>query len=123
MSLNKQPQIDMWWDNGSRIVAFPHRPGEPDRATGLCDSDDAHNDLCPDAAMQLGLTDFEEYFSVLRGCVLWSPTKKTSIIYHGNATTPQRLQKMGAEFSLNDWKSRTDTHYMMGDANDDLFED
>lgn len=48
---------------------------------------------------------------------------KTSIIYHGNTTTPQRLQKIAAEFSLTYWESRTDTHYMMGDAIDDLFDD
>ncbi|TWU10514.1 hypothetical protein [Allorhodopirellula heiligendammensis] len=72
--------------------------------------------------MQLGLTDFEEYFSVPRGRVLWSPTKKTSIVYHGNTTTPERLQKIADEFSLADWESRTDIHYMMGDAIGDLFD-
>jgi len=121
--MNNEPQIGIWWDDGSQIVAYPHGPGEADRATGLCDSDDAHNDSWPDAAMRFGLTDFEEYFSIPRGRVLWSPAKQTSIIYHGNATTPQRLKEIAAEFSLKTWESRTDIHYMMGDAIGDLFDD
>ena len=121
--MNKLPQIGIWWDNGSHIVAFPHLPGESDRATGLCDSDDAHNDLWPDAAIRLGLTDSEEYFSVPRGRVLWSPSKKTSIIYHGNATSTDRLEKIAVMFSLTEWEPRTDIHYMMGDAISDLFDD
>jgi len=121
--MKRESQIGIWWDNGTQIVAYPHGPGEAVRVTGLCDSDDAHNDSWPDAAMQFGLTDFEEYFSIPRGRVLWSPAKRTSIIYHGNATTPERLNKIAAEFSLKTWESRTDIHYMMGDAINDLFDD
>ncbi len=121
--LRANPQIGIWWDNGSKIVAFSHLPAEPDRSTGLCDSDDAHNDLWPDAAMRFGLTEFEEYFSVPRGRVLWSPAKQTSIIYHGNATGPERLEKIAKEFSLGNWELRTDIHYMMGDSIDYLFDD
>lgn len=47
--MKDEPQIGIWWDNGSQIVAFPHQPGETELSTGLCDSDDAHNDLWPDA--------------------------------------------------------------------------
>ncbi|TWU38693.1 hypothetical protein Q31b_37710 [Novipirellula aureliae] len=123
MSFSRQPQIGIWWDNGTQIVAFPHSPGNADSATGLCDSDDAHNDLWPDAAMQFGLTDFEEYFSVPRGRVLWSPIKQTSIIYHGNETTTDRLDEIAKVFRLGEWDSRTDMHYMMGSSVDDLFDD
>ena len=52
--------IGIWWDNGSQLVSFPHAPGEPDSLTELCDSDDTHNDLWPDAAMQFGLTESDE---------------------------------------------------------------
>lgn len=121
--MNSEPQIGIWWDDGSKIVAFPHASGEVDLATGLSDSDDSHNDLWPDAAMRFGLIDFEEYFSIPRGRVLWSPAKQLSIIYHGNATTPERLKKIAAEFSLEKWEARTDIHYMMGDAVNDLFND
>ncbi|WP_417735657.1 hypothetical protein [Rosistilla oblonga] len=123
MNKRNQPQIGIWWDNGSLIVAFPHKPVAPDLSTGLCDSDDAHNDLWPDAAMQLGLSDFAEYFSVPRGRVLWSPAKQSSIIYHGNVTTPERLEEIAKEFHLDEWESRTDIHYMMGNSLDDLFDD
>ena len=123
MSLIRRPAVGIWWDNGQQIVAYPLLPGEADREVGLCDSDDTHNDLWPDAARQFGLSDDDEYFSVPRGRVLWSPSKKTSIIYHGNATTPDRLQKIAAEFSLSDWEACSDIHYMMGDAIDDLFDD
>ena len=121
--MKKHPQIGIWWDNGSQIVAFPHQPGEPDSSTGLCDSDDAHNDRWPDAAMQFGLSEFAEYFSVPRGRVLWSPTKKNSIIYHGNATTADRLDEIAKLFHLGTCESRTDIHYMMGDSIDYLFDD
>ncbi len=121
--MNRKPQIGIWWDNGTRIVAFPHSPDKADSAAGLCDSDDAHNDLWPDAAMQFGLTDFEEYFSVPRGRVLWSPAKRTSIIYHGNSTTSERLEEIASVFQIGKWESRTDIHYMMGRSVDDLFDD
>lgn len=121
--MKNEPQIGIWWDTGSQIVAFPHSPSEADSTTGLCDSDDAHNDLWPDAAMQFGLTEFAEYFSVPRGRVLWSPSKRISIIYHGNATTVGRLDEIAKVFRLGQWESRTDMHYMMGRSVDDLFDD
>lgn len=121
--MKNEPQIGIWWDNGRQIVAFPHSPGKAASATGLCDSDDAHNDLWPDAAMQFGLTDFEEYFSVPRGRVLWSPAKQISIIYHGNATKSERLDEIVNVFQLGAWNSLTDIHYMMGSSVDNLFND
>jgi len=76
------PQIGIWWDNGSKIVSFSHAPGEADRYTGLCDSDFTHNDLWRKAAKQFSLSEFQEYFSIPRGRVLWSPSKKIGVIYH-----------------------------------------
>ena len=73
--------------------------------------------------MQFGLTEFTEYFSIPRGRVLWSPAKQSSIIYHGNSTNPERLDKIANVFHLGEWESRTDIHYMMGDSIDHLFED
>ena len=49
------PKIGIWWDDGSLIVSFLDLPGEPDRSTGLCDSDYTHNELWPEAAMRLAI--------------------------------------------------------------------
>ena len=80
-TIHEEPTTNgILWDNGTQIVAFHHSPREADSATGLCDRDDAHNDLWPDAAKQLGFMDFEEYVSVPRGRVLWSLANRISII-------------------------------------------
>lgn len=33
--MNNEPQIGIWWDNSTQIVAFPHSPGKADLTTGL----------------------------------------------------------------------------------------
>ena len=121
--MKKQPNIGIWWDDGKSFASFMHRPQKPELETGLCDSDYNHNDLWPDAAYQLGIGPHVEYFSVPRGRVLWDPDKRQSIIYHGNATTADRLEKIARAFGLLKWISKRDIHYTMGDAADDLFED
>lgn len=121
--MTKQPNIGIWWDDGKTIASFMHRPLKPERITGLCDSDYNHNDLWPDAACQLGIGPHVEYFSIPRGRVLWDPNKRQSIIYHGNATSSDRLKIIAKEFGLSKWISERDVHYLMGDAADDLFAD
>lgn len=121
--MTKQLNIGIWWDDGTRIVLFKQSPRKPDKYTGLCDSDDNHNDLWPEVAMQLGVGPDDEYFSVPRGRVLWDPKTKISVIYHGNATSAERLEKIAEEFGLTNWISRRDIHYSMGSEADGLFFD
>lgn len=116
------PQIGIWWDNGEKIVAFPHPPGDRCHETGWCDSEDSHNDLWPEAAMQFSAGIDDEYFSIPRGRVLWNPVTRKSVIYHGNATSAERLREIAKVFKLTDWTSRTDTHYMTGSAADREFD-
>lgn len=71
--------------------------------------------------MQFGLDASAEYFDVPRGRVLWSPAKQISIIYHGNATPPDRLQRIAQTFQLEGWIAQTDIHYMIGDVVDTYF--
>lgn len=120
---NTSPLIGIWWDNGSKIVAFHHPPDEDDVQVGFCDSDYAHNDFWPEAGMQLGLDASAEYFDVPRGRVLWSPARQISVIYHGNATPQPRLERIAETFQLDKWTAQTDTHYMIGDAVDEYFDD
>jgi len=120
---NLEPQIGIWWDNGKTIVAFPHDPGPPIQDTGLCDSEDNHNDLWPEVAMRYKAGEDDEYFSIPRGRVLWDPVRLQSIIYHGNGTDVQRLQEIAAVFKLSNWTARADIHYTMGNAADRFFDD
>ncbi|MCO8122622.1 hypothetical protein NHH03_12820 [Stieleria sp. TO1_6] len=113
MSNGEQPQIGLWWDNGATIVAFPVSPGHPDSETGLCDSDDSHNDCWPDAAMLLDAEPDDEYFSVPRGRVKYDPTRKISIIFHGNRTDESRLPLIASKFQLQKWEARKDGHYVI----------
>ena len=121
--MTTQPNIGIWWDNGRTIASFMHLPKKSERETGLCDSEYNHNDLWPDAALQLRERSEAEYFSVPRGRVLWDPQKKVSIIYHGNATNTDRLKKIAEKFGLKKWISQQDIHYAMGNEADELFED
>lgn len=118
-----KPQIGIWWDDGKKIVAFPHTPGRRCQASGWCDSEDFHNDLWPKAAMQFGAGIDDEYFSIPRGRVLWNPVTLQSVIFHGNVTNAERLMEIAKVFKLSDWTPRTDTHYMMGGAADREFDD
>lgn len=118
-----KPQIGIWWDDGKKIVAFPQEPGRASQITGLCDSDDSHNELWPEVAMRYNADEDDEYFSIPRGRVLWNPVKLQSIIYHGNATNAERLQEIAKVFNLTDWTARADIHYMMGNAADHAFDD
>ncbi len=120
---NMKPQVGIWWDNGQVIVAFPVAAGSPDRATGMCDSDDSHNDCWPEAAMRFRAGQGDEYFSVPRGRVLYDPRRQKSIIYHGNHTTAVRLPLIATEFALENWESRQDGHYMMGSAANRFFDE
>lgn len=116
-----KPQIGIWWDNGAIIVSFPVSAHIPDPVTGLCDSEDSHNDCWPEAAMRFQAEQDDEYFSVPRGRVLYDPRRKKSIIYHGNRTAKSRLPLIAAEFALKHWESLQDVHYMMGSAADRFF--
>ena len=117
------PKIGIWWDNGQAIVAFSVPVGRPDPESGLCDSDASHNDYWPEAAMQLGATLVDEYFSIPRGRVMYDPGRDKAIIYHGNRTDATRLALIAAKFELRNWEARLDGHYMMGSAADRYFDE
>ena len=118
-----KPVTGIWWDDGTKIVAFPSETSHSCQISGLCDSDESHNDLWPEAAMSYEAGEDDEYFSIPRGRVLWNPLKLQSIIYHGNRTDIQRLQEIAAVFKLSAWTGRIKAHYMMGDAASRLFDD
>ncbi len=115
--------IGIWWDNGTEVVAFPVKETRPDPMTGLCDSDDSHDDRWSEAAARLGVAKQDEYFSVPRGRVLYDPRAKRHIIYHGNQTTGARLTQIAEVFCLETWIGLVDSHYLMGAAADDYFSD
>ncbi len=113
--------IGIWWDNGTEIVAFPVAATRPNPITGLCDSDDSHDDRWSEAAQGLRASAQDEYFSVPRGRVLYDPRTKRHIIYHGNQTPEPRLTQIAEIFRLKNWIARVDSHYLMGAAADDYF--
>ncbi len=118
------PLIGIWWDNGQTLAAQGQPPAE--RSTviaGYFDSDLAHVDQWKDVAARFGKSPREEYFTVPRGRVVLSKRTGESVIYHGSATTPERLQAIAAEFQLVVWKAAIDPHYQIGDAADELFDD
>jgi len=118
-----KPVTGIWWDDGTKIVAFPSETSHACQISGQCDSDDSHNDLWPEAAMSYEAGEDDEYFSIPRGRVLWNPVKLQSIIYHGNGTSAVRLKEIATIFKLTDWTTRTDIQYMMGNAADHAFDD
>ena len=115
--------VGIWWDNGRVIVSFKHLPGPPERLTKLCDSDFNHVDFWGEAAFRLGSDHGDEYYSIPRGRILWNPFTCESIIYHGNATSLDRLKLIAEEFALVRWVAKQDLHYCLGDLTDALFSD
>jgi hypothetical protein len=111
--MKRDPQIGIWWDNGELIIVFPTSAGKSDPETGLCDTEDSHNDCWPEAAMQLGAEPDDEYFSVPRGRVKYDPERNISIIFHGNHTAESRLPMIAAKFGLQNWEARKDGHYVI----------
>jgi len=75
----KTPQIGIWWDGGEQLVVFSHAPTDVEPIEGICDSELAHADLWPEAAMRFGKTPDEEYFCVPRGRIVWLGTRRTSV--------------------------------------------
>jgi len=106
-----KPITGIWWDDGTKIVAFRSETSHACQISGLCDSENSHNDLWPEAAMRYDAGEDDEYFSIPRGRVLWNPVKLQSIIYHGNGTSAVRLEKIAAIFKLSDWTTHSDIHY------------
>ena len=117
------PQIGIWWDDGERLYTHSHSPFDVEPIEGIFDSEASHVDLWHEAAMFFCKTKDAEYFSVPRGRIVWLRKDNKARIFHGNATTPDRLDVIAKAFSLQKWDAQTDIHYMMGDSVDDLFDD
>lgn len=117
------PQIGIWWDDGTKIVAFHHSAAGAEIHATWCDSDYSHNDFWPQAATQFGLDEEAEYSSIPRGRVFWSPAKQFSRLYHGDQTTPDRLLLIAAAFHVSSWKAERDIHYTTGSHLDFLLDD
>ena len=117
------PQIGIWWDDGEQLFTCAHAPSDVEPIEGIFDSEASHVELWHEAAMFYGKTDDDEYFCVPRGRIVWLQNDNKARIFHGNATTPDRLDVIAEAFNLKDWDAQPNIHYMMGDRADDLFED
>jgi hypothetical protein len=119
------PHVGIWRDDGSTIVALPHKHSENTTCIGgHIDSNLAHVDAWPSIAAQLGRNGEDEYFCVPRDRVLWDATNQRGIILHGPATIIERLKLIAQRFNLGeDWNAETDCHYFTGDDADSLFDD
>ena len=115
------PLIGIWWENQDRIVAILQRPNNASGGTSLSDSDFLDADEWPRIAHYFNKTPEVDDFVIPRGRVLFDRDQGIGILYHGNATGENRLREIAARFGLANWKARTDEHYLMGDAIDDLF--
>ncbi len=123
-SLRLAPQVGIWWDNGEQIVAVTHPPARDASAVGaLIDSHLEHWREWPDVALRLARSAGDEYFCVPRGRVLLRRETGQGMIYHGSATTPERLELIAAELKLQNWKAAVDLHYEFGEAADALFDE
>ena len=115
------PLIGIWWESRDRIVAILQQPNDASGESSLLDSDFSHADEWPSIAHYFDETPEVEYFVIPRGRVLFDRDQGIGILYHGNATEKNRLREIAARFKLDVWEARTDEHYLMGDAIDDLF--
>lgn len=115
--------VGIWWDDGTGQAVLAHSPTE--NATGdlLVDSNLKHVSEWPRVCKQFGKSAGDEYFSIPRGRVVYDRQHDRGIIYHGPATSPDRLQLIAEEFHLEDWISRLDEHYFTGADADRLFEE
>ncbi len=118
-----EPLIGIWWDDGTTLVARTHSPDENADGSTWIDSDLNHVDEWSRVAPQFGLSARSEYFSIPRGRVLLNRSTGVGLIYHGAATSQDRLPVIAAEFRLETWTARIDDHYQMGRDADALFED
>ncbi|WP_428305443.1 hypothetical protein [Lacipirellula sp.] len=121
MSLS--PQIGIWWDDGTTLVAITHAPESNSSDGTLIDSELNHFEEWERISEQFGLSPNDEYFEVPRGRVLLNRRTEEGIIYHGNATDLSRLQVISARFKLAAWKAQRNEHYDMGPDVDALFDD
>lgn len=117
------PLVGIWWDNGTTLVALTHSPDENSHGNDGIDSNLNHADEWDHVAPRFGLSARAEYFSIPRGRVLINRPTGAGLIYHGAATTENRLRVIAAEFRLDAWNGKLDDHYQMGHAADALFDD
>ena len=119
----RSPHVGIWWHSSNRLVAFAEAIDSLPEFVGLVDSDLGHNELWKKAWPVLGCDKLTEYFDVPRGRVLWSPSRKRGLIYHGNATNTEMLNQIAATFGLRRWDVRHDDHYVVGENLEKFFGD
>jgi len=117
------PHVGIWWHRSQRLVGFAQAIDDLPEFVGLVDSDLGHNDLWTAARPELGCDELAEYFDVPRGRVLWSPSKKRGLIYHGNGTDTETLNQIAAMFGLLRWDVQHDDHYFVGENLEKFLDD
>ena len=122
-TINDGPLVGIWWDNGSRLVVRCHSPCENTFQGAWLDSELNHIDEWPSVAVEFGLRETVEYFSIPRGRVLLRPGTFNAMIYHGNGTAADRLQVIAERFRLQTWEAKTDPHYAIGAEADAFFDE
>lgn len=118
-----KPRIGIWWDDGKTLRAITHSPLKNASGGLLLDSNLQHVKEWPTQAKYFGRSAHDGYESVPRGRVIFNTKTNQGIIYHGNATTQERLKRIAARFQLKVWKADRDPHYAFGEEIDRVFED
>jgi hypothetical protein len=119
--VKRNPLIGIWWDNGLQTVAITHPVDQNSTGRMLVDSNHSHSESWPEVCRRLGHSPDVEYFMVPRGRVLFHSATGRGLIYHGQATTPERLAAVARVFHLTSWSSQLDDHYATGDDLDQIF--
>jgi hypothetical protein len=120
--MTAEPLVGIWWDDGRTLAALTHPPTENASGGELIDSDLEHWREWPRVARRFGKSAHGEYFEVPRGRVMLRRRTGAGVIFHGNATSPERLREVATRFQLKRWESRTDEHYAVGPDADAFFE-
>ena len=114
--------IGIWCDDGRTCVAIKHTITDSACGEYLLNSELAHVDERSKVAGRFGLSTRDEYFVIPRGRVDVVRETGAGIIYHGRATTADRLKVIAAEFRLNSWKAQLDDRYATGEDAERLFQ-
>lgn len=118
-----EPLIGIWWDDGSTLAALAHQPDSHSLSTRLLDSDLQHVTEWPKVAKKFCKSVDNGYECVPRGRVIFDSQRMLGVIYHGSATTADRLERIAKKFQLTDWRAMRDPHYAFGAEIDQVFDD
>lgn len=82
----------------------------------LLDTNLSHDEVWPVVRPLLDCPEETEYFDIPRGRILYDAWEQRGVIYHGNATPREALERLAEVFGLPDWEDRLDEHYLTGEA-------